>query len=159
METINFIVEGKKEEISIINKPHLDFWTVGINRKIYATKGFIKNFSKQEIKILLYHELFHKYHDSKIIILIILGCAFLVPKLFNQQILLGGSIPVIIWSTFNLIESLADIYASRKVGKSVYLQILKKYSKTKDKERLAGVTRQITHLPHPIRHWIIEKLG
>ena len=163
MKKIKFSIDGKSEEVLITNKPNLEFLTGGLlNKGIHASKGLIQNFSKKEIKILFYHELFHKYHTNKIIGLFVLFTILLfifAPKLFHQEIILLSAV-VIFWLMYVVEEISADVYASKKVGWKTYLHVLKKYSKLKAKEGLfKDVIRQLTHLPHPIRHFLIEKFG
>ena len=157
MEKMNFIVNDKNEEVFIIDKPNLEFCTS--NGRISASKGFIQQFNKEEVNILLYHELFHKYHDSKIFLLFLMGYMLLVYLTYLKISIF--TIIVTLWLTLNISESSADIYASKKIGKNSYLPLLKKYSKLCERNTFLNIVkRQITHALHPtIRYWLIEKLG
>ena len=95
---------------------------------IVISKGMLSNFSREEIKSFLYHEIYHLRNDSWW--LAVLGN-------LSQFLFLGSGVLTAI-TDFSSREYLADMYASKKVGNRNFVEVLKKLRQEKVKRKFAS---------------------
>lgn len=115
---------------------------------LILSEHMIDNFSKEELKAFIYHEIHHLKNDSLTLVLL---------RYVSQFLLFGNGI-LTVFVDFSLRENLADIYAAKKVGMENFVKALEKLRQEKVKRKLSGWLTGLNFIQrkkgHRSRSWI-----